>query len=231
MAAFTSKATGNWSSGGQTTWTQSGVPALGDSVTIQASTFPAFTSKASGNWGSSGQTTWNEAGVPGLGDNVTINNGHTVTVAANTTAGDGTAAAITISAGGTIAVADTITLTVYGGVDNQGSIDLGDGSSVDFTGTGPVLDVVVTVTVSTTVGDGTPTALVINFGQTLTIANGVTLTIFGAIDNAGTINLGDGSAIDFTDVGPSGAGDMYVEVFVGTIHGSRFTPDPHVGGF
>jgi hypothetical protein len=35
MAAFTSKATGNWSSGGQTTWTQVGVPASGDTVTIQ----------------------------------------------------------------------------------------------------------------------------------------------------------------------------------------------------
>lgn len=34
MAAFTSKATGNWSSGGQTTWNETGVPGLGDTVTI-----------------------------------------------------------------------------------------------------------------------------------------------------------------------------------------------------
>jgi hypothetical protein len=34
MAAFTSKANGNWSSGGQTTWTQVGVPTAGDTVTI-----------------------------------------------------------------------------------------------------------------------------------------------------------------------------------------------------
>lgn len=35
-AAFTSKASGNWSASGQTTWNQSGVPGSGDTVTIQA---------------------------------------------------------------------------------------------------------------------------------------------------------------------------------------------------
>lgn len=34
MAAFTSKATGNWSAAGQTTWNEVGVPADGDTVTI-----------------------------------------------------------------------------------------------------------------------------------------------------------------------------------------------------
>lgn len=34
MAAFTSKAAGNWSSGSQTTWTEIGVPTSGDTVTI-----------------------------------------------------------------------------------------------------------------------------------------------------------------------------------------------------
>jgi hypothetical protein len=34
MAAFTSKATGNWSSAGQTTWNEVGVPGNGDTVTI-----------------------------------------------------------------------------------------------------------------------------------------------------------------------------------------------------
>ena len=34
MAAFTSKANGNWSASGQTTWTQVGVPGNGDTVTI-----------------------------------------------------------------------------------------------------------------------------------------------------------------------------------------------------
>lgn len=34
MAAFTTKATGNWSSSGQTTWNESGVPGSGDTVTI-----------------------------------------------------------------------------------------------------------------------------------------------------------------------------------------------------
>jgi len=38
MAAFTSKATGNWSSGGQTTWNEVGVPGAGDTVTIGAHT-------------------------------------------------------------------------------------------------------------------------------------------------------------------------------------------------
>lgn len=35
MAAFTSKATGNWSASGQTTWNEVGVPGAGDTVTIQ----------------------------------------------------------------------------------------------------------------------------------------------------------------------------------------------------
>lgn len=34
MSAFTSKAAGNWSSGGQTTWNEVGVPGAGDTVTI-----------------------------------------------------------------------------------------------------------------------------------------------------------------------------------------------------
>lgn len=34
MAAFTSKAAGNWSASGQTTWTQTGVPGSGDTVTV-----------------------------------------------------------------------------------------------------------------------------------------------------------------------------------------------------
>lgn len=38
MAAFTSKATGNWSSGGQTTWNEVGVPGAGDTVSIAAHT-------------------------------------------------------------------------------------------------------------------------------------------------------------------------------------------------
>lgn len=36
MAAFTSKATGNWSASGQTTWNETGVPGDGDTVTIAA---------------------------------------------------------------------------------------------------------------------------------------------------------------------------------------------------
>lgn len=36
MAAFTSKATGNWNADGQTTWNEAGVPDLGDTVTINS---------------------------------------------------------------------------------------------------------------------------------------------------------------------------------------------------
>lgn len=36
MPTFTSKATGNWSSSGQTTWNEVGIPGTGDSVTIQS---------------------------------------------------------------------------------------------------------------------------------------------------------------------------------------------------
>jgi hypothetical protein len=36
VAAFTSKASGNWNSSGATTWNQAGVPGAGDAVTIQA---------------------------------------------------------------------------------------------------------------------------------------------------------------------------------------------------
>lgn len=38
MAAFTSKATGNWSASGQTTWNEVGTPGSGDTVTIAAHT-------------------------------------------------------------------------------------------------------------------------------------------------------------------------------------------------
>src|SRR5688572_11885646 len=38
MTAFTPKATGNWSAGGQTTWNEAGVPGDGDTVTIGAHT-------------------------------------------------------------------------------------------------------------------------------------------------------------------------------------------------
>ena len=36
MASFTSKATGNWGSAGQTTWNEAGVPGVGDTATIQS---------------------------------------------------------------------------------------------------------------------------------------------------------------------------------------------------
>ena len=36
MSAFTSKATGNWSAAGQTTWNEVGIPGAGDTVTINS---------------------------------------------------------------------------------------------------------------------------------------------------------------------------------------------------
>ncbi len=231
MAAFTSKATGNWNAAGQTTWNEAGVPGLGDSATIGPSVVSIFTSKASGDWGSAGQTTWNEVGVPGLGDAVVINNTHTVTVSSDTSGGDGSSAAISIVSGGVLAIADGITLTVFGDIDNAGSIDSGAGSAIDFTSTGPTVTMTVTVTVNTTVGDGTASALSILVNGVLALAAGVTVTIFGAIDNAGAIDLGDGSSIQFTDIGPSTGGtDMYVETYIGTIHGQWIGSHVGMGG-
>ena len=126
----------------------------------------AFTSRATGNWNAGAQTTWNQVGTPALGDSATINNTHVVTITANVTAGDGTATAISVLAGGTITIADMVTFTVY-----------------------------------------------------------------GAIDNAGAINLGAGSGIEFTDVGPStGGADMYGETYIGTIHGQWIGSHTSMGG-
>lgn len=220
MSAFTSKATGDWDSAGQTTWNEPGTPGLGDSATIGPTTTSVFTSKATGDWDTPGQVVWNEVGVPGLGDSVVINNTHTVTVTSDTTAGDGTATTISILAGGTLAIADAVTLTVFGAIDNAGAVSSGDGSAIDFTDTGPTLTQTVTVTVDTTAGDGTETAIAILVNGVLALAAGVTLTVFGAIDNAGAIDLAEGAVIQFTDVGPSTGGtDMYAEVYIGTIHG------------
>lgn len=72
MAAFTSKAAGNWSASGQTTWNEVGVPGNGDTVTITH----AITVDAATTVGTSGAT-----GTAA----VTINSGGTVTVAAGVT--------------------------------------------------------------------------------------------------------------------------------------------------
>lgn len=49
MAAFTAKATGNWSSSGQTTWNEVGVPGDGDTVTIGAFTITVDVNTTIGN--------------------------------------------------------------------------------------------------------------------------------------------------------------------------------------
>lgn len=55
----------------------------------------------------------------------------------------------------------------------------------------------VTVSVNVTVGDGSDTAVHVDAGGTLTIADGVTLTIIGNILQEGSIVMGDGSGIVF----------------------------------
>lgn len=92
----------------------------------------AFTSKATGNWSAGGQTTWNEAGVPGMGDNVTVQSPHTVTVDITLSAGDASDLALSINSGGTLTVADNVTLWLSGSIDNAGNINIGDGSAIEF---------------------------------------------------------------------------------------------------
>jgi len=61
---------------------------------------------------------------------------------------------------------------------------------------------VVTVTANTGVGDLTFTiGLTIAPGATLVIADGITLTVFGSVDNGGTITMGAGSALVETSSG------------------------------
>src|SRR5678815_3769379 len=91
-----------------------------------------FTSKATGNWSAGGQTTWNEVGVPGTGDTVTINSPHTVTLDISFAVGNGSDPVLVISSGATLALAANTLLTVIGGIDQAGSIDMGDGAGIQF---------------------------------------------------------------------------------------------------
>ena len=93
-----------------------------------------FTSKATGNWSAMGQTTWNEPGRPSFGHSVLINSPHVVTVDVDSTGGDGTDAGVSIASGATIAVPTGITLTVNGGLDNAGTLDLQGGGALAFGG-------------------------------------------------------------------------------------------------
>lgn len=95
MAAFTSKAAGNWSASGQTTWNEMGVPGNGDTVTITH----AITVDAN--------TTVGTSGVAGTAA-VTINSGGTVTVAAGIT---WTVRGDILTATANTAVVDVVTLS------------------------------------------------------------------------------------------------------------------------
>jgi len=91
-----------------------------------------FTSKTTGNWSTSGSTTWNQAGIPGSGNTVLIQNTHNVTVDVNESAGNGSDVSLRIAAGGILTIADAVTLAVNGNVDNQGDVELGAGSQMNF---------------------------------------------------------------------------------------------------
>jgi len=73
----------------------------------------------------------------------------------------------------------------------------------------------VTVTASASVGDGSDGAVTIASGATLILADNVTLTINGNIDNSGSIDMGDGAAIEFGPAPPppgSGGIEMHVRL-------------------
>jgi hypothetical protein len=71
MAAFTSRAAGDWSSGGQTTWTQTGVPGDGDTTTITH----AITISANTTVGASPATGGTQAILLNAGGSLSITGG------------------------------------------------------------------------------------------------------------------------------------------------------------
>lgn len=77
MAAFTSKATGNWSASGQTTWNESGVPGNGDTVAIGAG--HVITVTANATVGTSPASGTNAITIANTGKLI-INTGVTLTV-------------------------------------------------------------------------------------------------------------------------------------------------------
>lgn len=72
MAFFTSKATGNWSASGQTTWNESGIPGFGDRVTINNSHVVTVDLNSIGGDGSDSAITILAGGTLTLADLVTL---------------------------------------------------------------------------------------------------------------------------------------------------------------
>ena len=93
MASFTSKATGNWNSSGQTTWNEVGVPGSSDTVTIANAHIITISANAT-----IGATTVNGGLTTGTGVIVTLNGD---LIIGNGTGNDGT---ITYGAGSTLAL-------------------------------------------------------------------------------------------------------------------------------
>ena len=97
MAAFTSKAAGNWSASGQTTWNEVGVPGNGDTVTMTHAV-AVDTNTIVGTSPSDSTTyviTLNAGGV------LTVNDGVTFTVRGNVSCAAATAPAIKVGTGST----------------------------------------------------------------------------------------------------------------------------------
>ncbi len=96
MAVFTSKANGNWSSSGQTTWTQVGVPGDGDTVTISHNVIVDVNTTIGSDVGSA-----IAAGSSSV-KTLTINSGVTLTVKGDISVASSTWLNVIVSAGGTL---------------------------------------------------------------------------------------------------------------------------------
>ncbi len=177
-----------------------------------------FTSKATGNWSAAGQTTWNEVGVPGPTDSATINSPHTVMVDVDTTTGDNTGSAIVIVSGATLAVADAITLTVNGDIDNAGSIDLGAGATISESSALIMLPGAATLTLSGNTS-GLNSAL-------LSVVASLTLT--GATSVVGRVALPAPATLTLT--GATSIVTLFAFIAPGPYTKSKFTGGPALIG-
>ncbi len=96
MAAFTTKANGNWSASGATTWTQAGVPGDGDTVTISHNIVVDVDTTIGSDAGSA------IAGGSATVKTVTINASVTLTVKGDISCASSTWLNVIVSAGGTL---------------------------------------------------------------------------------------------------------------------------------
>jgi len=140
MAAFTSKATGDWNAAGQTTWNEAGVPVAGDIIIVQnthvvtLAGIPACltlsidaggeVTDATNNVGLTLTGTLVITGTLTCGDNTSVISGTTITGTGSLAIND-----CTLSFSGIIAL-DNITATVGGATIGASNVDLGPGGSL-----------------------------------------------------------------------------------------------------